>query len=92
MAIVLLDDFEKLMKRSTVQEEFEVFDKLIDGTRVQNRRMQLLHKQSRIVCWIQFGLDFDLAESNQTIRDCINHSPLCKWIFWNSFHSMLKYH
>lgn len=78
MAITLLDNFEKLMKISDNQKEFELFDSLISGTRVQNRRLQLLHKQSRIICWVQFGLDFELIKSNQIIRDCINHSALCK--------------
>lgn len=74
---VLQHNFEKLMKKSDGQQEFEVFDSL-SGNRVQKKRLQLLHKRSGVMCCVQFGPDFELSQSNQIIRDCINHSPLCK--------------
>ena len=73
---LLQHSFEKLMKTPGTQEEFKIFESL-SGNRVQRKRLQLLHKSSRIMCWIQFSTDFELAQSNQTIRDCINHSPIC---------------
>lgn len=76
-AIVLQHNFEKLMKTPGTQEEFEIFESL-SGNRVQRKRLQLLHKPSRILCWIQFSTDFELAQPNQTIRDCINRSPICE--------------
>ncbi|XP_055323571.1 uncharacterized protein LOC129578676 isoform X2 [Sitodiplosis mosellana] len=73
---VLQHNFEKVMKTPGAQEEFEIFDSL-GSTRVQKKRLQLLHKSSGVLCWVQFSGDFELSQPNQTIRDCINHAPLC---------------
>lgn len=50
----------------------------IHGDRVQNRRLQALHKSSGILCRIHFDLKSESAKSSQIIRNCILHSPLCK--------------
>lgn len=73
----LLYSFEKYLKTSCVQNDFEILD-IIAGNRVQKCRLQLFHKKSRILCWLQFGFDGELAESSQIIRDYINHAPICK--------------
>lgn len=77
--------FEKYLKAvaavpSRVQPKFKVLSS-ISASRVQNRRLQVIHIASGILCWIQFQSNFELAESSQTVRDCIMHSPICKIIF-----------
>lgn len=72
-----MHEFNKFLKTPDVQNDFETLDKL-SGTRVQKTRLQLLHKYSGILCWVQFGTDFELAETNQIIRDYIQHTPHCK--------------
>lgn len=78
--ISLLYSFEKYLKTSCVQKDFEILGS-IAGNRVQKRRLQLFHKNSRILCCLEFGFDGELAEFSQIIRDYINHAPICKLIF-----------
>lgn len=75
------ESFERTFE---VQKEFDFLDKL-NGSRVQEQRMQLLHRKSRILCWIQFGVDFEVAETSQAIRNAITFEPLCKLFYslWN---------
>lgn len=79
----LVYSFEKHMKTASDQNEFEIMESIV-GDRAQKRRVQLLHKQSRVLCWLQFGFDSELAESSQIIRDYINHGPICKRIQLNT--------
>lgn len=71
--------FEKRFKAPGTQTEFEVLAS-ISGDRVQKRRLQMIHNESGIMCWVQFSLDFELAESSQVIRACIIYAPICKFV------------
>lgn len=72
-------EFWKLLSTASYQGDFEAVARL-SGTRTQKQRLQFRHKQSQIICSLQFGLDFELAESSQLIRDCIEFMPICKFI------------
>lgn len=65
------------METAENQNEFELIAR-VSGNRVQKAQLQMIHKKSRISCWIQFGLNFELAESSQIIRNCIDFDPICK--------------
>lgn len=69
--------FETFIKTSSLQTDFQVLEP-IHGDRVQNRRLQAIHKSSAILCQIHFDLNFETAKSSQIIRNCILHSPLCE--------------
>lgn len=75
--LTLMSSFEKKFKNSSIHNDFEILEPLT-GNRAQRRRLQLLHKKSRILCWLQFGFDGELAECSQIIRDFISHGPICK--------------
>lgn len=101
--LVLQHQFYQAMQSSSTQNEFEVLDRLV-GDRVQRQRLQLLHKLSRIMCWVQFDRNVTLAESSQIIRDYIHYAPICKlhfpphpspqpfWSFFVKMHSFVGYH
>lgn len=76
-AIVALYSFEKFLKASAAQSDFEILLS-VSGDRVQKRRISVIHNASGIHCLIQFDSSFELAESSQSIRDCILHEPICK--------------
>lgn len=73
--MLIQHEFWKLML--TGQDDFEVLNNL-SGSRSQKQRIQLLHKQSKILCWLQFGYDFELAKTSQILRDCIQYMPICE--------------
>ncbi|XP_031626105.1 uncharacterized protein LOC116342572 [Contarinia nasturtii] len=76
---IALHEFEKMMKTCSAQNDFEILEN-ISGNRVQRKRLQFLHKQSRILCWLQFSSNFELAKSNQVIRDYIRRDPACYYL------------
>lgn len=78
--ISALHSFEKILKASDVQMEFEAIT-TINCDRVQRRRLQAIHKESRILCVMHFSSNHEMAESSQVIRDAIVHTPLCKFDF-----------
>lgn len=75
--LTLLQSLEKYFKTACLQDDFEIFD-TISGNRVQKRRLQLLHRKSRIMCRLEFRFDCELTETSQIIRDYIKHGPICK--------------
>lgn len=77
-----LHSFEKIFESSVVQTQFEAIT-TIDCDRVQKRRLQAIHKESRIVCVVQFSSSNEMSESSQVIRDAIIHTPLCEFNFEN---------
>ena len=76
--MTLFSSFVKThLKTSLIENDFEIMD-VIGGNRSQNRRLQLRHKRSGVLCWLQFGFDGELADSSQIIRDYINHGSHSK--------------
>lgn len=75
--LTLMSKFEKSFQTPGVQNDFEMLN-CLSGNRVQKRRFQLIHKQSNILCLIQFDRDLELVECSQIIRNCIKYTPLCK--------------
>lgn len=68
--------FVAFIKKPGKQNEFKVLAS-INGDRVQKRRIPMVHKESGIKCYLQFGFNFQLAESSQILRDCVLYSPMC---------------
>lgn len=75
--LTLMAKFEKSFQTSSVRCDFEMLEYL-SSNRVQKRRYQLMHKPSKILCWLQFDRDTNTIESSQIIRNCIKQSPICK--------------
>lgn len=72
-----LISLEEIFRTSSFQEKFGVVTK-VGENRVLNERFEMIHKQSRIRCWLQLQSDYDLAESSQIIRNYIDFEPLCE--------------
>lgn len=75
--MVLQNEFHHAMQTSTTQNDFELMGRLV-GDRVQRPKLQLLHKSSRITCYLQFDRDVTLADSSQKVRDYISYAPICE--------------
>lgn len=73
--------FERFFYNSDLQTDFQALN-TIPGDRAQNRRLHAVHKSSATVCWIHFDSTFEAAKSSQIIRNCILHSPVCKYFIF----------
>lgn len=86
-----LEFIETLLSESDYQTDFDVMAGLSINF-VENERLELIHKVSGISCWIEFASDFNMAESSQIIKKCIDFDPLCKYFEFgrsSSLHSLL---
>lgn len=66
-----------MFKAPEFQNHFELLAKY-HGNRAVTKRFKLYHKASDIVCWIHLGLNNDMADASQILRNCILYAPICK--------------
>lgn len=62
---------------------FKVSAGFMISSRIASRGMKnqltAIHNASGILCTLQIDADADRIESSQIIRDCLLHSPICKY-------------
>lgn len=74
-AINSLQFIEQLLYKSNYQNHFDALTR-VSLNHLQEERLELTHKESQIVCWIEFAPYF---ESSETIANWIEHEPLCEY-------------
>lgn len=70
-----LQFIEQLLYKSDYQNHFDALFR-VSLNHLQEERLELTHKESQIVCWIEFAPNF---VSSETITDWIEHEPLCEY-------------
>lgn len=73
---LLLRSFLQYFVTTNVQREFEAPAKIISN-RVQKQQLRIIHRASRIECYLLFDNDVSVIKAAKIICDVITMKPIC---------------